>query len=148
MAVYARVHGEYKQRLEELERERRNAEALRQRAELERDRFQANDANAERSLAEARTAEAARAQLEKTSRASHDSRAAIIATADSLAEEVVRARRERDEALTQLEVLRAQFGGGAPRHLMPSAAAPVAMDFMMNLHLDKARSGSGTCRGI
>ena len=38
--------------------------------------------------------------------------------------------------------------GGAPRHLMPSAAAPVAMGFMMNLHLDKARSGSGTCRGI
>ena len=126
-AVHARVHAEYESRLVQLEKARRDAETARQKAELAYDRREQAQREAE---ARAASAQSELRELQsrsdtyvKTSRASHDSRAAIIATADSLAEEVVRARRDRDEALMQLELLTRQNGGGRGPMLAQGAAA-------------------------
>lgn len=115
--VYAKVRCEYDGRLVELERARRSAEVAKQEAELAFERRagaeQAATAKAKEATATLMELQAQHDSAAKTSRASHDSRAAIIATADSLAEEVVRARRDRDEALHQLELLTSQLSGGA-----------------------------------
>ena len=130
-SVEARVRAEFEERVKQLEAERRVAEAARQAAEVSYDARAAGE-----KAAEARAAKAVEALTRmrseqdhtmKTARASHDSRAAIIATADSLAEEVVRARRERDEALSQLEVLSSHLGsahlaGGHGLHGSANAA--------------------------
>ena len=115
-AVEARVRAEFAHRIAELEHARREAIAGQHTAQqlYERRAGAAKEAEARASAA---TAELHKVNTEsdlfaKTSRASHDSRAAIIATADSLAEEVVRARRERDDALTQLEQLSTYLAGG------------------------------------
>jgi len=108
-AIEARVRADFEERLRSIEIARREAEVARQKAELALDRRAESEKTA-KDKAESSSAELSRlTKMEeaaaKTARASHDSRAAIIATADSLATEVVRARRERDEALNQLEML-------------------------------------------
>ena len=116
--VHAKVRAEYEERIAQLEGARRAAEAATFAAELALDRQAGAEREATSKAAEV-TAELASLQAvqesaAKTSRASHDSRAAIIATADSLAEEVVRARRDRDETLHQLELLSSQLGAAMP----------------------------------
>ena len=127
--VYARVRGEYEGRIVELEHARRSAEAAKQQVELAYDKRAGAEKEAAAKAKEATTILAnMQAQQEataKTARASHDSRAAIIATADSLAEEVVRARRDRDEALNQLELISAQLSGpgGATQSIVGGVAS-------------------------
>ena len=113
-SIYAKLHAEYAGRLRELEQGRREAEVAKQRAEIAYDKREGAQKTAEAAAAAAvadlRDLQSKSETHVKTSRASHDSRAAIIATADSLAEEVVRARRDRDEAIMQLELLSSQMG--------------------------------------
>ena len=135
------IEAEYEERVKDLEKGRRNAEAAKQTAELAHDR----KAYAEREAVEkAAEVQATLQELQemkesaaKTARASHDSRAAIIATADSLAEEVVRARRDRDEALNQLELLSSQISGGPVVGVRPDGG------LMM---MPKSSNGSGSDR--
>jgi len=115
-AVEARVRAEFASRLVELDLARRDAIAAQHVAQTEFERRAgATKAAEQRAAAAAADLERMSSAAEvtaKTTRASHDSRAAIIATADSLAEEVVRARRERDDAIGQLEQLSSYLVGG------------------------------------